>query len=90
MQVLVRLAGVVFVAWLACVSGVGAQAARVIQLNGTDAMAFSMPTITAKPGEALKVVLKVTSNLPPEQLKHNFVLLKPDTDAMAFSGSICA
>jgi azurin len=57
----------------------------VIQLVGTDAMTYSLATITAKPGEVLKVVLKTTSNFPPEQLKHNFVLLKPETDAMAFA-----
>jgi azurin len=85
MRVMVRLAAVIALAGFAGVSGLGAQAARVIQVTGSDAMAFSMPTITAKPGEALKIVLKVTSNLPPEQLKHNFVLLTPETDAMAFA-----
>jgi azurin len=85
MRVMVRLVAVVVMAGFLGVSGVRAQAPRVIQMSGSDAMQFSMPTINAKPGEQLKIVLKVTSNLPPEQLKHNFVLLKPETDAMAFA-----
>lgn len=95
MHVSVRSAVVVLVALAACVPGLQAQAkdtqkagtgsARVIQLTGTDAMSYGLATITAKPGEPLKVVLKVTSSLPPEQLKHNFVLLKPETDAMAYA-----
>ena len=85
MRLMVRSAVVVVLAWFVGVSAVGAQAPRVVQMTGSDAMAYSVPTITAKPGEQLKIVLKVTSNLPPEQLKHNFILLKPETDAMAFA-----
>src|SRR4029450_1423002 len=85
MRLMVRSLAVGVLAAFVYVSGVRAQGPRVIQLGGSDAMTYSMPTITAKPGEELKIVLKVTSNLPPEQLKHNFVLLKPETDAMAFA-----
>jgi azurin len=85
MRLMVRSLAVGVLASFVCVSGVRAQGPRVVQLSGSDAMTYSMPTITAKPGEELKIVLKVTSNLPPEQLKHNFVLLKPETDAMAFA-----
>ena len=85
MRVLVRSVAVFVLALGVCVPGVLAQAPRVVQLVGTDAMAYNLATITAKPGEMLKVVLKVTSTLPPEQLKHNFILLKPETDAMAFA-----
>ena len=85
MRLMVRSAVVVGLAWFVGVSAVGAQAPRVIEMTGSDAMTFSVPTITAKPGEQLKIVLKTTSNLPPEQLKHNFILLKPETDAMAFA-----
>ena len=85
MRVLVRVVAVVVLAVGVQVSGLMAQTPRVVQLAGTDAMAFNLATITAKPGEMLKVVLKVTSNLPPEQMKHNFILLKPETDAMAFA-----
>ena len=62
-----------------------AQGPRVINLTAGDTMSYSMPTINAKPGEQLKIVLKVTTAQPPEALKHNFVLLAPDTDPMAFS-----
>jgi azurin len=70
---------------LVAVPGLQAQAPRVITLTAGDAMSFSMPTIDAKPGETLKIVLKVTTAQPPEALKHNFVLLTPDTDSMEFA-----
>ena len=85
MRVLVRVVAVVVLAVGVQVPGLMAQKERVVQLTGSDAMAFNLATIVAKPGEPLKVVLKVTSSLPPEQLKHNFILLKPETDAMAFA-----
>jgi azurin len=72
-------------AGLVAVPHVQAQAPRVINLTAGDAMSYSMPTINAKPGETLKIVLKVTTAQPPEQLKHNFVLLAPDTDPMQFA-----
>ena len=70
---------------LAVVPRLQAQAPRVVNLTAGDAMSYSMPTINAKPGESLKIVLKVTTAQPPEALKHNFVLLTPDTDPMQFA-----
>ena len=57
---------------------------RTIALTATDSLKFSVSTITARPGELLKVVLTVTGAQPAQQMAHNFVLLKPTTDAGAF------
>ena len=57
---------------------------RTITLTATDNMKFSVSTITARPGELLKVVLTVMGAQPPQQMAHNFVLLKPTADAGAF------
>lgn len=57
---------------------------RTIRLTGNDALAYSLPTITAKPGELLTVVLRTMSMQPPSQLAHNFVLLKPAVKVDAF------
>ena len=59
-------------------------AGRTIRLIGNDAMTYSLPTITAKPGELLTVVLRTMSVQPANQLAHNFVLLKPGTKVDAF------
>ena len=85
MHVLVRFVAVVVLALGVSVSGLLAQT----PLASSSSLApMPWPTtwrrLRPSPGEMLKVVLKVTSNLPPEQLKHNFILLKPETDAMAF------
>ena len=64
---------------------VNAQAPRVISISGSDSLAFSMPAITAKPGESLRVVLATKSMQPKATMAHNFVLLAPGTDPAAFA-----
>ncbi len=65
-----------------------AQAApRVIEITANDQMAFSVKTIEAKVGEELTVVLTNLGTLPKEMMGHNWVLLKPGTDAAAFAGA---
>ena len=56
---------------------VGAQTGRTINLTGSDTLQYSLPTITAKPGERLTVVLRTMSMQPAAQMAHNFVILKP-------------
>ncbi len=56
-------------------------AARVIDIQGTDQMKFNVTTITAKPGEALRVRLTVVSTLPKVAMSHNFVLFKSTVTA---------
>ena len=60
-------------------------APRVVEITGNDAMKFSLTTIDAKVGEEITVKLTNVGTLPKEAMGHNFVLLKPGTDAMAFA-----
>jgi len=48
-------------------------------------MTYSMGTITAKPGEKLKVRVLSMGKLPKTAVAHNFVLLKLGSDPKAFS-----
>jgi azurin len=61
-----------------------AQAPRLVNLTASDNLAFSLPTITAKPGELLRVVLRTRSMQPADQMAHNFILLKPNVSASSF------
>jgi azurin len=72
------LAAVLFTAPL------GAQAARIVNITGTDTLQFSLKTITAKPGERLTLVLRTMSIQPAAQMAHNFVLLKPGSNIDQF------
>lgn len=60
---------------------------RVVELTGNDQMKFNLTTITAKPGETLKVRLKSIGTLPKIAMGHNFVLLAKGTDATAFANA---
>lgn len=62
-----------------------AGAARTVELVGTDTLKFQPATIRAKPGETLRVVLKVTGMMPKAAMAHNFVLLTLKADANAFA-----
>jgi azurin len=50
-------------------------AGRTVELTGGDDMKYNTTTITAKPGEALHIVLKNTGTIPKIAMSHNFVLL---------------
>jgi azurin len=58
---------------------------RVIDITGNDQMKYSLTTITAKPGETLRVRLKSIGTLPKIVMGHNFVLLAKGTAAAAFA-----
>lgn len=60
---------------------------RVVDLTGNDQMKFNLATITARPGETLRVRLKSTGTLPKVAMGHNFVLLAKGTDAAAFANA---
>jgi azurin len=72
---------VLTVAWSGAVH---AQAARTINLTGSDTLQFSLKTITAKPGERLTVVLRTMSMQPASQMAHNFIILKPGANVDKF------
>ena len=52
-----------------------AKGVRTIEIIGTEDMKFSVPTITAKPGEQLRVRLTAKGVMPKIAMAHNFVLL---------------
>jgi azurin len=68
---------------------------RVIELTANDTMKYTYGDkqsgpgapliIEAKAGEALKITLTNNGTQPKEVMGHNFVLLKPGSDAAAFS-----
>ena len=60
---------------------------RVIKLRtGVDnAMKFDVTTVTAAPGETIKVVLTNATTLPKAVMGHNWVLLKAGADPVAFA-----
>lgn len=64
-----------------------AGAARTIDIQGTDAMKFSVTTITAKPGEKIRVVLTSVGTMPKMVMAHNWILLKKTADAQAFANA---
>lgn len=58
--------------------------ARTIEMVGDDSLKFVPATIQAKPGETIRVVLKVVSKIPKLAMAHNFVLLTPAANVETF------
>jgi azurin len=59
-------------------------AARTIEIQVGDTMRYSVATITAKPGERLRIVLKDVGKMPKPAMAHNFALLKKGVDPKRF------
>ena len=59
-------------------------APRTIDIVANDEMKYSVTTITAKPGEQLRVRLIARGVIPKIAMAHNFVLLKPGTNQLKF------
>jgi azurin len=53
---------------------------RTIDIVGSDEMKFSVTTITAKPGEQIRIRLMAKGKIPKVAMAHNFVLLKLGTN----------
>lgn len=68
----------------ASVSASGPSAAadppRTVNLIATDDMQYNLTTITAKPGEQIRVRLVAKGVIPKVAMAHNFVLLKLGTN----------
>lgn len=64
-----------------------ADAPRVIAIRAgvENAMKFDVTTVTAAPGETIKVTLTNASTLPKAVMGHNWVLLAAGTDAVEFA-----
>lgn len=54
---------------------------RVVDLTADDTMKFNLTEIRAKAGEALRITLKNIGRMPKQAMSHNWVLVKPMTDA---------
>ncbi len=81
MRIRMALAGL---ALLALPTLAAAQQPRTIEIKGTDDMKFSVTSITAKPGERIRIVLVVAGNMPKMVMAHNWILLKKNVDQPAF------
>jgi azurin len=57
---------------------------RTVEIIGTDDMKFSLATITAKPGEQLRVRLTSKGGMPKIAMAHNFVLLNRKASQVDF------
>jgi azurin len=66
-------------------AGAAAKGVRTVEIVGTEDMKFSMATITAKPGEQLRVRLTAKGAMPKIAMAHNFVLLAKAADPTAFA-----
>ena len=56
-------------------AGAAAKGVRTIEIVGTEDMKFSVATISAKPGEQLRIRLTAKGAMPKIAMAHNFVLL---------------
>jgi azurin len=79
------LLSVLTVATLTLPAHLSAQAGRVVEIQGNDAMKYSVTEIAAKPGERLTVKLTSVGTMPAVAMAHNFVLLKAGVNAQTFA-----
>jgi azurin len=80
-------------AFAGCIPGWAADstvAPRVVTIRGgaDNTMKFDVTSITAAPGEIIKVVLVNASTLPKAAMGHNWVLLAAGTDPVAFAAAV--
>src|SRR6186713_1962506 len=79
-----RVSAILFILFLTAGSLLSAGAARVINLTGGDEMKYNVTTITAKPGELIRIRLKSIGVAPKIAMAHNVVVLKAGADPMKF------
>jgi azurin len=56
-------------------AGAAAKGVRTVEIVGTEDMKFTVPTITAKPGEQLRIRLTAKGAMPKIAMAHNVVVL---------------
>ena len=57
---------------------------RTVEIIGTEDMKFSVPTITAKPGEQLRIRLTPKGAMPKIAMAHNVVVLNKSASVTDF------
>lgn len=62
----------------------GKAAVRTIDIIGNDEMKYNVTTITAKPGEQIRIRMLSRGTLPKVAMAHNVVVVKPGTDLKKF------
>ncbi|MDX1639554.1 MAG: plastocyanin/azurin family copper-binding protein [Balneolaceae bacterium] len=60
---------------------------KVIEMDGTNQLQFTVTEIVARPGQTVKVILTTVSDFPKIAMAHNFVLLKAKADAAAVAAA---
>jgi azurin len=61
-----------------------AKGVRTVEIIGTEDMKFSVPTITAKPGEQLRIRLTAKGAMPKIAMAHNVVVLNKSASVTDF------
>src|SRR5690606_11066582 len=64
-----------------------AKAPRVIEVQATDAMKFSVTRIEAVPGEEIQIKLVNVGTLPKEAMGHNLVILTKGANVQTFANA---
>ena len=57
---------------------------RTIEVTGMDNLKYDITLIEASPGETIRLVFKVDSNVPPQAMSHNIAILPQDMDKDGF------
>lgn len=57
---------------------------KKVQIHGNDNMKYDVTRIDCHPGQKVTITLTNVGELPKIAMAHNFVLLRPGTDVMAF------
>jgi azurin len=60
-------------------------ATQVVQVTADDTMHFNGDRFTVKSGQLVRIELTNNGHRPREDMAHNFVVLKPDTDVVTFN-----
>ena len=79
-----RVSAIFFILFLTAGSLLSAGAPRIINLTGGDEMKYNVTTITAKPGELIRIRLKSIGVSPKIAMAHNVVVLKAGTNVLKF------
>lgn len=58
---------------------------RTVEIVGSDDMKYNVNTITAKPGEEIKIRLTSKGQMPKIAMAHNVIVLKKDADPAKFA-----
>ncbi|MEX0773455.1 MAG: plastocyanin/azurin family copper-binding protein [Balneolales bacterium] len=67
------------------VTGFSQDDVRTIELEGLDNMRYDKELIEAEPGEEIRIVFTTVSDLPPEAMQHNVVIMTLEADVSDFA-----